>query len=151
MKQLFTILTVLVLTLHVSAQQKKYIGAALFNTQPDMPFGKFTGMFSDALHPGIEFMYGKNFSSHKKHDWFYEYQLAYFFHRYVQHGIPLYANFGYRYHFSKSFAAETSFGAGFMESVPDAQIFTLSSDGSYEKKKNKDFILNKKTGEIIKT
>src|SRR5687768_4091052 len=87
MRQLFITFVIVLFTLPVSAQKSWYMGVAVSNTQPAYPFEKFIGLFKDALHPGIELSYGNNFSHRKKHDWFYEFQLGYFFHRYVQHGI----------------------------------------------------------------
>ena len=137
MRQLIALLMLLPLTYYVSAQQKKYAGLAIFNTEPALPFGKFKGLFTDALHPGIEFSYGNNFNMKKKHDWFLEYKLAYFYHRYVQHGIPLYSDLGYRYRFSKSLSAETAIGAGYMKSIPASQVFIQGTGGNYEKKNGK--------------
>lgn len=116
--------------------QKKYISLSFFNTQTDMPFAKLTGMFTDAFHPGVEFSYGNNLVMKKNHDWFLEYKLAYFYHRFVQHGMPLYANLGYRYHFSHLLSAETSLGGGFMKSIPATQVFRQQFEG-YEKEKRK--------------
>jgi hypothetical protein len=135
MRQLFITSLIVLLTLSLSAQQNWYLGVAASNTQPAYPFGKFLGLFKDALHPGIELSYGHNFSQKKKHDWFYEFQLGYFYHRYVQHGIPVSIDFGYRYHVSSSFSLETSVGAGFMRSIPETEVFIQTSNVEYAKKK----------------
>ncbi|MBK7560475.1 MAG: hypothetical protein WAT34_13670 [Chitinophagaceae bacterium] len=113
------------------AQKPKYINIAIFTTQNAMPFGKFAGMFKEIFHPGIEFSYGKTLHSAKKHDWFTELNLAYFFHRFVQHGIPLYLNAGYRYKFNKRLAGETSIGAGYMHSIPATAKLKLNDNGDY--------------------
>ena len=109
---------------------KKYISLGIYNTQNEFPFGKFTGLFSEIIHPGIEAGIGKNFSIKKKHDWFLELKLSYFYHRFVQHGIPVYANLGYRYKFNNRFSAETSFGLGYMHSIPATSKFKLEN-GEY--------------------
>lgn len=135
MRQLFITFLILVLTFNLSAQKNWYMGAAVYNTQPAYPFGKFLGLFKDAFHPGVEFSYGNNFSHKKKHDWFYEFQVGYFFHRYVQHGIPITTDFGYRYHVSPSFSLQSSIGAGFMRSIPATPVYIQTSEAIYEKKK----------------
>lgn len=124
------IITALFLSINISAQ-KKYQSIALFNTQTAMPLGKFTGLFGNPFHPGIEAAYGKNFADRKKHQWFMELKAAYFYHRYVQHGIPVYFNFGYRYKINNKFSAETSLGAGYQHSIPATAKLKLNDNGEY--------------------
>ena len=131
MKQLFMMVFVILIAITTYAQKKKYIGLTFFNTQTDIPFGKFAGLFKDALHPGLEFRFGKNISTKKNHDWFREWRLAYFYHRYVQSGIPLYFDMGYRRHFIRHFEAETSIGAGVMRSIPGTQVFNQNDVGEW--------------------
>ena len=119
----------------LTAQNNDYLGLAVYTTQNAMPFGKFTSMFKEQFHPGIEGIYGRNFSQKEKHDWFLELRASYFYHRYVQHAVPLYLNFGYRYKINKSFQAETSIGAGYMHSIPATAKLKLNHDGDYENDK----------------
>lgn len=135
MKHLFTIAAVLSLSTICTAQFKKYKSIALFNTQSAMPFGKGAGMFTENLHPGIEAGWGVNFSAREKHDYFLELKAAYFFHRFVQHGIPLYANIGYRYKFSDRFSASVELGAGYMHSIPATAKLKFNENGEYENNK----------------
>lgn len=119
----------------LNAQNKTYVAASVYNTQTAMPFGKLAGFFGDQFHPGIEGIYGRNFYSGKNHDWFSELRVSYFFHRYVQHAIPLYLNFGYRYRVNNKFSAETSVGAGYMHSIPATAKLKLNENGEYENNK----------------
>lgn len=135
MKHLLLIAILLSTVISLNAQNGNYVGLAVYNTQNAMPFGKFAGLFTDKFHPGIEALYGRNFSSTKKNNWFLELKCSYFFHRYVQHGIPLYLNFGYRYKITNKFFAETSVGAGYMHSVPATAKLKLNEDGEYENNK----------------
>jgi hypothetical protein len=130
MKQLSILVAILLINAAASAQ-KKYVSLAGFNTQTAMPFGKFAGLFTDQFHPGIEAGYGINMSVKEKHDWFIEFKLACFYHRFVQVGIPLYGDLGYRYKFSTRFAAETAVGVGYMHSVPATAKLKLHDDGVY--------------------
>jgi len=130
MKQLFSFVAIVLISLGASSQ-KKYVSLAAFTTQTAMPFGKFVGLFTDQFHPGIEAGYGINTSVKEKHDWFIEFKAACFYHRFVQVGIPLYADFGYRYKFNNKFVAETSIGAGYMHSVPATAKLKLNDDGVY--------------------
>lgn len=113
----------------------KYMSFAVMNTQTDLPFGKFTGIFYKAFHPGIEYAYGKNFSMRKRHDWYYDFRLAYFYHRFVQHGIPLYSNLGYRYKFNQRWSASGELGAGYLHSIPATAKLRLNENGNYENDK----------------
>ncbi len=135
MKQVLTAALFLV-TVIAHGQNKKYTGLSFLTTHSALPFSKFGGLFSETIHPGFEFTYGKNFSMKPKHDWFLEYKFSYFFHRFVQHGLPLYMDLGYRYHISKKFSVETSFGAGIMKSIPATQVFSQQIEG-YKKEKGK--------------
>lgn len=114
---------------------QKYESIGIYNTQTAMPFGKFAGLFTGPVHPGIEYGRGFILSSKEKHDWFLEIKAGYFFHRFVQHGIPVYANAGYRYKISSRICAETSVGAGGMQSIPATGKYKLNDNGEYENNK----------------
>jgi len=135
MKPLFILTAAVLFTVAVQGQKSNYISIAGFTTQTAMPFSKFAGLFTEVFHPGVAFGYGKNLSVKPKHDWFAEGKLAYFFHRYVQHGIPLYLNFGYRYKFNSRFTAETATGAGYMHSIPATAKLKLNDNGEYKNNK----------------
>lgn len=112
-----------------------YESLGIYNTHSAMPFGKFARLFTGPLHPGIEYGRGYNLSSKEKHDWFLEAKAGYFFHRFVQHGIPVYVNIGYRYKFSPKIFAETSIGAGGLQSIPATGKYKLNENGEYENNK----------------
>jgi hypothetical protein len=135
MKQLLLTVVALNAILLLNAQNRNYVAVSVYNTQNAMPFGKFAGLFTDQFHPGVEGIYGKNLSLTKNHEWFLELRLSYFFHRYVQHALPVYVNFGYRYKISNKFSAETSLGAGYMHSIPATAKLKLGENGEYENNK----------------
>jgi hypothetical protein len=83
----------------------------------------------------VEFGMGKILSQKKNHQWFADLKLSYFFHRFVQHGIPLYADFGYRHKIVKRLSAETFLGIGYLHSIPATEKLKLNSDGEYENNK----------------
>ena len=131
MKQLFLTLSMIMVLYSAIAQQKKYIGAAIVTTQNAMPFGKFVGLFKETIHPGIEFHLGKNFKTMEKHDWFGELRAGYFLHRFVQHGLPISINAGYRYKFTARFSAQASIGGGYMHSIPATAKLKADQEGNY--------------------
>jgi hypothetical protein len=113
----------------------RYLSFAVLTTQNAKPFGKLAGLFDDVMHPGIQAAYGRNIAMAQHHDWFVELRLGYFYHRYVQHAIPLDLNFGYRFKITDRFSAETSLGAGYMHSIPATAELKLDSNGEYVKSK----------------
>jgi len=125
------IIAIVLLTSLAASSQKKYLSLAAFTTQSAMPFGKFAGLFTDQFHPGLEAGYGINISAKEKHDWFVDFKIACFYHRFVQTGIPIYADLGYRYKINSRLSAETSLGAGYMHSVPATAKLKLEEDGVY--------------------
>jgi hypothetical protein len=140
MKHVFSILIIFSLIVSANAQQKRDVSLAFFSTQNNMPFGKFAGMFKEIVHPGVELGYGRTFQSAQKHEWFISLKLAYFYHRFVQHGFPLYIDFGYRYKAGDRWSFETSIGAGYMHSIPATDKFKLDDNGEY--------VNNKKAGRM---
>jgi hypothetical protein len=131
MKKIIFSVLISATTLSLYAQKESYISLAVYNTQTALPFGKFAGHFSGILHPGVEMGAGKILSRKSKHEWFADVKLSYFYHRYVQHGIPLYADIGYRYKIFKNISAETLAGIGYMHSIPATGKFKLNDDGNY--------------------
>ncbi len=119
----------------IAVGQHKYFSIATFNTQTAYPFTKLGGLFSEVYHPGLELTLGKILADRKSHEWFLDGRAAYFFHRYVQHGISLYSNIGYRYKFSSRISSDISLGGGYMQSIPATAKFRLDEDGSYKNNK----------------
>jgi len=132
MKLLIPFLLLYFLSTNAKAQKRqKHFSVAVMNVQSAVPFGKFTGMFSGQFHPGAEVGVGFTWKTKSKHDWFQEFKAGYFFHRFVQHGIPVYTNIGYRYKFSSRFSGEIVLGAGYLHSIPAAAKLKLNDKGEY--------------------
>lgn len=137
MKYLFLLLIAAYLCRPVHAQQGKerYLGIAFSNSQNAFPFGKFSGLFGEILHPGMEISCGKIIQARKKHEWFREYRLGWFYHRFVQLAIPLTIQYGYRHKFGSRLTVQAALGAGYLHSIPATQKFKLNANGEYEKNK----------------
>ncbi len=119
-----------------SAQKNNHVSVAFVNTASAYPFAKFGKLVTDLNHPGIELGYSFNWKTKKKHDWFQDIKLGYVYHRFVQHAIPLYTDFGYRYKFSGKWASQAAIGAGYLHSIPATSQFELAENGEYKKKKS---------------
>ena len=122
--------------LTVSAQKNRQLSIAFVNTASAYPFAKFGSLVTNLQHPGIEIGYNFNWKTRDKHDWYQEIKTGYFYHRFVQHAIPLYTDFGYRYKFKKKWTAQVALGAGYLHSLPAAGQFELNENGTYKKKKS---------------
>jgi hypothetical protein len=113
-----------------------YFSIALTNNHSAYPFSSFAGLVTGEWHTGFELGTGFNWTIKQKHDWYQEFRLGYFYHQYIQHGIPLYTSFGYRYKFSPVWTAQAGLGVGYFHSIPDHDRFKLNADGDYEEINN---------------
>lgn len=125
----------LLFTISVFAQKKKELSFAFVNAASAYPFSQFGKLFSGVEHPGVEIGYGFNWQTKNKHDWFQEVKLSYFYHRFVQHAVLLYTDFGYRYKFSQALNAQAAVGAGYMQSIPATAKLKLGDNGEYKNDK----------------
>jgi hypothetical protein len=122
--------------LFVYGQRKgKELSLALTNNHSAYPFASFSKLFSGPYHPGFEMGYGFNWTSSKKHDWYQQFRAGYFYHRFVQHGIPLYTQIGYRYRAWDQVNFNAALGAGYLHSIPATAVLKLNNNGEYEKAK----------------
>ena len=117
------------------ARQHKTIGLAITNNNSAKPFNKFSSLFSDVVHPGFRVSYGFNWQTKAKHDWFQQFHAGYFYQRFLQHAIPIYTDFGYRYKFSPAFNLVASIGAGYMHSIPATAVLEADEQGNYSNAK----------------
>jgi hypothetical protein len=133
MKIIFSLL-ILLFSILSYAQKKQSVSLALTDNASSYPFGTFIGFASEPVHAGFEAGWSHN-SQKKKHDWYWQLKVGYFYHQFVQHGIPIYADFGYRYRFIKHLSADISLGAGYFHSIPATEVYRLDGAGNYENAK----------------
>jgi hypothetical protein len=113
----------------------RFVSVAVTNQHSAYPFSVFAGLFAKDFHPGFEVGYGFNWKSATKHDWYQAFKAGYFYHRFVQHAIPLYTQFGYRYKLQEHFRFSAALGAGYLHSVPATAVLKMDSDGTYKNAK----------------
>jgi hypothetical protein len=118
-----------------SQARQTFASAAVTNQHSAYPFSTFKNLFTKEFNPGIEFGYGFNWKTRARHDWYQDFKAGYFYHRFVQHAIPLYTQLGYRYKFSIPLRLTAAFGAGYLHSVPAAAVLELQEDGTYKNAK----------------
>ena len=114
-------------------RKEKQVSLAFTNNHSAYPFGSFAKLFSGPYHPGVELGYGFNWTTGKKHDWYQAFRLGYFYHRFVQHGIPLYTQAGYRYKPWNHVGLNAAIGAGYLHSIPATAVLKMNGNGDYEK------------------
>lgn len=134
MKQVLTAL-LLFLFLPVTAQKQHEYSISLTNNATAFPFGILSGYTSSPLHPGFELGWSRTLQEKPRHDWYRTVTAGYFFHRFIQHGIPLYVNYGYRYKLTKQFMMDASLGGGYFHSVPATEVLKPDDNGNYRNAK----------------
>ncbi len=133
-KQLILLLFLLFTTSFIYGQpdSKWSLTASVFNTGSLLP-GK---IISTPIHPGLVLGAEYRYNENARHEIFQTAKLGYFFHRYAQHGIQLYTEFGYRFWLQNGIHFHAKIGPGYLHSIPALQAFELGTNG-YETKKNK--------------
>ena len=125
----------LAMSLMASAQREKGISVAFVNNASGYPFSQFGNLVTKIQHPGVELGGGFNWKTKSKHDWYQEFKLSWFYHRFVQNAIMLYSDFGYRYKFSPHWVAQTAIGLGYLHSIPATAKLKLNQNGEYKNDK----------------
>lgn len=115
--------------------RERAVSFAITNQHSAYPFAAFARLFSKEFHPGIEAGYSFNWKTAPKHDWYQTIRAGYFYHRFVQHAIPLYTQLGYRYKLQQRFGFSAALGAGYLHSVPATAVLKRNDDGMYENAK----------------
>ncbi len=134
MKQVFTALLLFSL-LSVTAQKQQEYALSFTNNATAFPFGILSGYTSSPVHPGVELAWSQTLREKAKHDWYRTVTAGYFFHRFIQHGIPLYVNYGYRYKFTNRFVMDASLGGGYFHSIPATEVLKADENGNYRNAK----------------
>lgn len=117
----------------MNAQKINAIQFVLENTNAAMPFSKFSSLIGGVYHPGAEMALTKYFSRRKKSEWAGLVHLGYFYHRFVQHGIPLYGSIQYTHQLKGRLWFSTALGAGTLFSIPATAQFKLDESGNYRR------------------
>jgi hypothetical protein len=88
------------------------------------------------IHPGItvgtEFYYNKS----ERNRLLQTVRLGYHYHRYMQHAVHLYTEFGYRRTLGQRWDIEARLGGGYLHAFTAGGLYKQNPDGQYEKKPN---------------
>ena len=120
---------------HAASQKReKFVSVAVTNQHSAYPFSAFKNLFTKEFNPGVEVGYGFNWKTKPKHDWYQTFTAGYFYHRFVQHAVPLYTQLGYRYKLQRLYLT-AALGAGYLHSLPASAVLELQEDGTYKNAK----------------
>jgi hypothetical protein len=119
----------------LAQHRSRVVSLAVTNQHSAFPFSTFKNLFTKEFHPGVEVGYGFNWKTRARHDWYQDFKAGYFYHRFVQHAIPVYTQLGYRYKLGKTVRLTAALGAGYLHSVPATAVLELRNDGTYENAK----------------
>jgi len=118
-----------------SQHRERFVSLAVTNHHSAYPFSVFGNLLAKEIHPGFELGYGFNWKTKPKHDWYQAFKAGYFYHRFVQHAIPLYTQFGYRYKPWQRLQFSAALGVGYLHSIPATAVLKLNNDGTYKNAK----------------
>ena len=132
------VLLLLIPAAFLSAQKSQQypISVTIFNTATLLPGSAKLGVFGVPVHPGITLGSEYSYLKRQHSELLQTVRLGYFYHRYIQHGIQLYSELGYRYHFNASWDIAGRLGVGYLHAFNDRGQFELTQEGIYEKLPN---------------
>lgn len=108
----------------------------LFTNQYYFPFTGMGAIFNAKYHPGISVGFVKNIKAKKKTTFYYDAKLGIYHHRFIQTGVQLYGDLGYRVHLPKKFFLAGEFGLGYLHAIIHQTKFEADNEGNYKKVKN---------------
>jgi hypothetical protein len=114
---------------------KKPLIVSIFNLGTQLPGSGFLGIFTKPIHPGISCGTEFRYNHHVKNQFFQTAKVAVSYHQYVQTGIQLYSEAGYRRAIWKGLQAEFRLGIGYLHAIAATEVFK-SKEGVYDKKLN---------------
>lgn len=124
---------------HSHAQQKKFYPESLTfrtgNISSSFPVLGSGSLFVAPYRPYFEVSASKSFGKKPKKVWEHELNLGYFYHRFMQHGIPLHYNVVRRFSPGEKVGLGAKVGAGYFQSISAAEKFKLNDQGEYERVK----------------
>jgi hypothetical protein len=134
MRLLFIFVCLITATQAFSQKRETFVSLAVTNQHSAFPFSTFQNLFTREYNPGVEVGYGFNWKTKPRHDWYQAFKAGYFYHRFVQHAVPVYTQIGYRYKLQQ-LRLMAALGAGYLHSIPASAVLELQEDGTYKNAK----------------
>lgn len=114
----------------IQANAQRSYSLSFFNNATQLPLASFSAVWKQPMHPGI--CAGYEFHWKEGSKWFQTVKVGFYYHQFVQSGIQLYTDFGYRKTFDKGFFVDASVGLGYLHAIPLTEQAKLNSNGDYE-------------------
>jgi len=109
---------------------------SIFNNQYYFPFLGMSNIVSAKYHPGMSIGYTRKLKEVKKRILYSDLKLGLYNHRFIQTGIQLYGDIGYRFTLPRKFYLSTDIGLGYLHSIKHQTTFKSDGDGNYSKVRN---------------
>lgn len=109
----------------------RYIGIAINNYITAKPVTGFPKLFYSQFHPGITVSTGFNWKENTKYSWSQSFKASFFSHRYIQHSLTLYSEFGYRRRVGK-WGFTMALGGGYLHMFPGDEQFRQNDNGEWQ-------------------
>ena len=100
------------------------------------PFLGMENIFAAKYHPGISAGFVKNIKKKEKTTFYYDAKVGIYNHRFIQTGVQLYGDLGYRFTLPKKFFVAGEFGLGYLHAIIHQTKFKADDNGNYSKVKN---------------
>ena len=129
---IFFLLNLFVFLPFLQAQDKtaQPLVISAFNNATLLPGQGVLGIWGTPLHPGLSLGTEFPLKAQEKSLFLQTLKLGYFYHQYVQHGIQLYTETGYRKYLN-TWDLEARLGAGYLHSIAATTVFELDDAGRY--------------------
>ncbi len=108
----------------------------VFTNQYYVPFVGMGAIFTAKYHPGISVGFIKNIKKKEKTAFYYDARVGIYHHRFIQTGVQLYGDLGYRFTLPKKFFIAGEFGLGYLHAIIHQTRFKADDNGNYTKVKN---------------
>lgn len=130
MKIIKAVLIIAVALNGCAAQAQTGYSLSVFNNATKLPFASFSALWDQPTHPGV--CAGYEFHWRQSSPWFQSVKLGYYYHQFVQSGIQLYTDYGYRKMFYRSFFIEGAFSLGYLHLISHNEQAELDASGTYK-------------------
>lgn len=117
-------------------QQFQWFGVSLFNNQYYLPFAGVKNLFTSKYHPGLSIGLQRELTVKSNRVVYADLKTGVYHHRFIQTGIQLYGNLGYRYSFKGGFFIAAEYGLGYLHAIKHQTTFKADENGNYTRVKN---------------
>ncbi len=135
MRKIFFLIIIGISTNSANAKRPfTHIGIAVNNYVTAKPITGIGQLFTTIWHPGVTLQTGLNWKDKTNFSLNQTFKLTYFNHRFIQHGVGMYSEFGIRYKKVKNFGFTAALGGGYLHTINHTAQLKQKDDGTWERK-----------------